>query len=120
MGNRILICVVFILSLTSCYQPERNCKDFRTGDFTFEYELNGEKKFSNFTRTDIYSIEHYENKIDTATVRWINDCEFILNPSDKETPIHYKILSTTANSYTFEYNVVGKTNKSKGTATKTN
>tara|TARA_R110002050_G_scaffold16019_2_gene49073 strand:- start:174088 stop:174450 length:363 start_codon:yes stop_codon:yes gene_type:complete len=120
MGNRIFICLIFILIFTSCYQPERNCSDFKIGAFTFEYEVNGEKKSSNFIRTDKYSIEHYENKIDTATVRWINDCEFVLNPSDKKTPIHYKILSTTKDSYTFEYNVVGKTNKFKGTAIKTN
>jgi len=120
MGNRILIGLLGMVSFTSCYQPERNCNDFKTGDFTFEYEVNGIKKNSNFTRTDKYSIEHYESKIDTATVRWINDCEFVLNPSDHKTPIHYKIVSTTANSYIFEYNVVGKAKKYKGIAIKTN
>jgi hypothetical protein len=103
----------------SCYEPERNCKDFKTGKFSFEYELNGETKTSTFTRTDKYSIEEYDTKVDTAKVRWINDCEFVLTPSDKKTPIHYKILSTTSNSYTFEYGVVGKGHKSKGTAIKT-
>lgn len=119
MKNQFLISAITFLSLTACYQPERDCSAFKTGDFSFEYEVNGAKKSSNFTRTETYSIEHYENKIDTATVRWINDCEFILNPSDKKTPIHYKILATTANSYTFEYNVVGKAKKYKGTAVKT-
>ena len=107
-------------NLTSCYQPERNCDNFKIGTFTFEYEVDGKKMSSEFTRTEKYSIEHYENKIDTAAVRWLNNCEFILTPSDKQTPIHYKILSTTDNSYTFEYNVVGKSIKSKGTAIKTN
>lgn len=120
MGKLIFIYLLLLLIFTSCYQPERHCDDFKTGEFTFAYELNGEKKNSSFTRTDTYSIEHYENNIDTATVRWLNDCEFILNPSDKKTPIHYKILATTKNSYTFEYNVVGKTNKYKGKAIKTN
>lgn len=114
-----LLSFLFVLSLTSCYEPQRVCKDYHTGDFIFEYEVDGTKKSSNFTRTDKYSIEHYENKIDTATVRWLNDCEFVLSPSDNKTPIHYKILATTEDSYTFEYNVVGKKIKSKGTATKT-
>lgn len=111
---------LFSLSLASCYQPERDCTNFKTGTFTFEYDVNGEKKRSEFTRNDKFSIEYYENKIDTAAVRWLNNCEFMLTPSDKQTPIHYKILSTTNNSYTFEYNVVGKSIKSKGTAIKTN
>ncbi|QWX85363.1 hypothetical protein H0I23_06905 [Cellulophaga sp. HaHaR_3_176] len=120
MKHKLLFILFIALSATSCYQPERNCADFKTGDFTFEYEVDGQKKKSNFTRTEKYSIEHYENQIDTASVRWLNDCEFILNTSTNETPIHYKILSTTKNSYMFEYNVVGKANKSKGTAVKTN
>lgn len=110
--------LILIACLSSCYQPERDCKSFRTGDFLFEYDVDGVKKTSSFTRTEKYSIEHYENVIDTATVRWLNDCEFILQPSDKKTPIHYKILSTTTDSYTFEYGLVGKSNKGKGTAVK--
>jgi hypothetical protein len=120
MGIRIFLGLILFVSLVSCYQPERNCKLFKTGEFTFEYTLNGEKKNSRFTRTENYSIERYENKIDTATVRWLNDCEFILNPNDKQTPIHYKILSTTKDSYLFEYSVVGKSKKSRGTAIKIN
>jgi len=121
MKNKLFFFVILCaLGLTSCYQPERDCASFKTGTFTFEYNVNGEKKHSEFVRTNKYSIEHYENKIDTATVRWLNNCEFILTPSNKQTPIHYKILSTTNNSYTFEYNVVGKSIKSKGTAIKTN
>jgi len=119
MGTRILLGLVLCIVLSACYQPERDCKSFKTGDFTFEYTVNGEKKVSSFTRTDTYSIERYDNKVDTATVRWLNDCEFILNPSDNKTPIHYKILSTTKDSYLFEYGIVGKSQKSKGTAVKT-
>lgn len=120
MKHKLFFSLFIILIATSCYQPERICSDYKTGEFTFEYEVDGQTKKSTFTRTEKYSIEHYENKIDTASVRWLNNCEFILNTSDKETPIHYKILSTTENSYTFEYNVVGSANKSKGTAVKTN
>ncbi|MDP5230756.1 MAG: hypothetical protein NWQ38_10215 [Cellulophaga sp.] len=120
MEKRLFIGVISWVLLTACYQPERNCESFKTGEFTFEYEVNGEIKTSTFSRTEKYSIEYYENVVDTASVRWLNGCEFILQPSNKETPIHYKILSTTPDSYTFEYGLVGKSNKAKGTAFKTN
>ncbi|ADV51431.1 hypothetical protein Celal_4189 [Cellulophaga algicola DSM 14237] len=120
MRIRFFLGLIIGITLVSCYQPERDCKLFKTGEFTFEYMVDGEKKNSTFTRTEKYSIERYENKVDTATVRWLSDCEFILNPSDNQTPIHYKILSTTKDAYLFEYGVVGKKQKSKGTATKTN
>jgi len=118
MANRLFISVFSVFFLTACFQPERNCESFKTGEFTFEYEVDGVLKKSNFKRTEQYSIESYENVIDTATVRWLNDCEFVLQPSDKGTPIHYKILATSSDSYTFEYGLVGKTNKGKGVALK--
>jgi hypothetical protein len=120
MENRLVISFISLLFLTACYQPERDCKSFKTGEYTFEYEVDGVVKKSSFKRTEKYSIEHYENVIDTATVRWLNNCEFVVEPSDKKTPIHYKILSTNPNSYIFEYGLVGKSNKGKGTAVKTN
>jgi hypothetical protein len=32
------------LLLLSCYDAERNCKDFKTGKFKFDYEVEGVKK----------------------------------------------------------------------------
>jgi len=109
--------------LTSCYNVERNCKDFKTGEFQFEYEVNGIKKTSRFVRNDTLEIDTFEGKTDTSKVRWINDCEYILeklhpkNMAEKQA-IHMKILSTTGNSYTFEFSKLGNTNKQKGTVTK--
>ena len=40
--------------------------------------------------------------------------------TEEEQAVHMKILSTTDNSYTFEYNIVGDNNKSRGTAIKIN
>lgn len=116
MTNRFIFGILSLVVFSSCYQPERDCERYKTGEFTFEYEVDGVLKSSSFRRTEKLSIEHYENKIDTATVRWLNDCEFVVEPSDKQTPIHYKILTTTQNSYTFEYGLVGKSTKGKGTA----
>ena len=99
---------LLLFPLVSCYQTERNCTDFKTGTFQFTYTQDGEEKVGKFLRTDDYSIEYYDDKIDTSTVRWINDCEFItkkLHPTNKneEKALHMKILSTNENSYTFEY-----------------
>ena len=108
------------LLLTSCYQPERNCSDFKIGTFSFEYEVDGTTKTGKFSRDDKYSIEYYDNKIDSATVNWVNDCEFVLQDVKTKTSIQMKILSTTDKSYTFEYNKVGNSKKARGTAFKTN
>lgn len=107
------------LLFTNCYEQERNCTDFKTGTFSFTYQIDGVEKTGKFVRTERYNIDYYENKIDSASIRWINDCEFIqtkINPKSKseEKAIHMKILSTADNSYTFEYSLaVPSTNKKK-------
>lgn len=103
-----LFVIFLFLLMTSCYKIERNCADFRTGTFEFTYIQNGVLRKGTFKRTEKYNIDYYDNKIDSASVRWINNCEFILekiNPStDNEAKaIHMKILTTTDSSYIFEY-----------------
>lgn len=107
------------LILVSCYNQERNCADFKTGTFLFEQEIDGVKHSSTFERFETYEIETYKGKTDTATIRWVNDCEYILqkkhpkNMAEKKA-VHMKILATEADGYTFEYNIVGDSNKQKG------
>lgn len=119
-----LLLSVFCL-LTSCYNQERNCADFKTGKFKFETEINGEKKTTLFERTDSLEIETFEGKTDTATVRWVSDCEYVLqklhpkNMAEKKA-IGIRILNTSKNSYTFEFGVVGSDAKQTGTVTKLN
>ena len=103
----VFICLFL---LTSCYNKERECKDFKTGTFEFKYTTDGVEKIGRFVRTDSTNIDYYENKIDTASIRWINDCEFIMkhiNPKNmsEEKAIHMKILTTSEDSYTFEYSL---------------
>jgi hypothetical protein len=127
---RIAPILALLFLLTSCYEKDRNCADFKTGTFSFTYQIDGEEKTGKFMRTERYNIDYYENKIDSASIRWINDCEFIqtkINPKSKaeEKAIHMKILTTTNDSYTFEYSLaVPPTNKKKrvekGTANKIN
>ena len=123
---KIIIYTIFCaVLLTGCYQQHRDCTDFKTGTFRFEYEIEGQKKVTDFTRTESLEIETFEGRTDTSSVRWINDCEYILqkiNPKNmqEKKAVHMKILSTTENSYTFEFSIVGDTNKQKRTVTKLN
>ena len=112
-----------LLSLMSCYDAERNCKDFKTGKFKFEYEVDGIKKTTVFERNDSIEIETFEGKTDTASIRWVNDCEYVLlklHPKNmaEEKAIGMKILTTSKNSYTFEFGMVGTDAKQRGTVTK--
>ncbi|AMA48612.1 MULTISPECIES: hypothetical protein [Flavobacterium] len=115
----------FLLTLffVSCYNVERNCNDFKTGTFKFDEEIEGVKHTSTFVRNDSLQIETFGGKIDTAKVRWVNDCEYILqkvNPKNLEEKkaIQIKILSTNQKGYYFEYCFVGESKKQKGFVTK--
>ncbi|RKS95754.1 hypothetical protein BC952_1455 [Flavobacterium limicola] len=118
-----IIFLLPLLLLMSCYDADRNCKDFKTGKFKFEYEVDGVKKTTLFERNDTIEIETFEGKTDTAAIRWVNDCEYVLqkihpkNMAEKKA-IDMKILTTSKNSYTFEFGMVGSDAKQKGTVTK--
>lgn len=118
-----IISALAILSMISCYNVDRKCSDFKTGKFKFEYEVNGIKKTTLFERKDSIEIETFEGKTDTATIRWVNDCEYVIqkkHPKNmaEEKAIQMKILTTTANSYTFEFGMVGSDAKQTGTVIK--
>lgn len=117
------ICLLLLLSLSSCYETSRNCTDFKTGHFYSEVSIDGTLYKSKFNRTESLQIEVYNNKTDSAQLRWINDCEVVFktihpkNMAEKK-DIHLKILTTTDSSYTYEYSYVGDTKKQKGIAYK--
>ncbi len=116
---------IFSLLLISCYQVKRDCTAFKTGTFKSTISIDDINYVSTFIRYDLLQIETFENKTDSATVRWINDCEMVfktINPKNmaEKKDVHLKILSTTDSYYTFEYSYVGKTNKQKGIAVKIN
>jgi len=118
----LYLCIPLLLS--SCYSPEKNCPQFHTGTFEFESYLNGELVTSTFTRNDSIEIDVFKGATDTSSVRWVNDCEYIitnLNPKNRaeRQPLHIKILTTSKDSYTFEYGLVGDPKKKKGTVIKT-
>ena len=112
------------LILVSCYNVERDCNDFRTGSFEFTTSINDSIVKSTFIRTDKYEIEQFNGIKDSSTIRWVNDCEFILTKIDPKSnqekrPIRIKILRTYGNSYDFEYSQVSNPQKvNRGTVNK--
>ncbi len=120
---RLLPVLLIYTLLSACYQPERDCQAFKNGKFEFTAVVDGEELTTIFERQGNREVDYFQGKSDTSEVRWINDCEYIvrqLNPRSKseEKSIHMKILSTTKDSYTFEYSIVGDSRKSRGTAIK--
>lgn len=118
-----IIALFGLLLLASCYSTENNCKDFKTGKFKFEHEVDGVKKVTFFERNDSIEIETFEGKTDTAIVRWISDCEYFLRKkhpknNQEKRAISMKILTTSKNSYTFEFGMVGVDSKQRGTVIK--
>lgn len=118
---RFLYLFVVSMLFVGCYEIERNCSDFKTGKFEFEAVVGTEVFQTTITRNEEIEIDYYEGKTDTSSIRWINDCEYIIkkiNPKNQaeKKAIHIKILSTSKDTYTFEFREVGKSNASKGTA----
>ena len=119
--------IFFVLVLfISCYSLERDCKPFQQGEFKFTQIINGEIKSSYFKRDSVFEIELFEGKIDTSSIRWVNDCECILtklnpNNNQEKRPIQIRIISTKGDRYTFEYSLVGDSkNKQRGNIQKIN
>jgi hypothetical protein len=115
--------IPFFLILISCYNQERNCKDFKTGKFRFDFEVNGIKKTTIFERNESIEIETFDGKTDTSSIRWVNDCEYVLeklHPKSlqEKKAIGMRILTTSKKTYTFEFGIVGSDKKQKGTVTK--
>ena len=123
MKKKLLILLSTYLLLASCYKAEHDYKKFKTGKFKFEYKVTGIKKTTFFERNDSIEIETFEGKTDTSKIRWINDGEYILqklNPKNslEKKAISMKIVTTSKNSYTFEFGIVGSDQKQSGTVYK--
>ena len=116
--NSLLLTILFI----SCNNPDRDCKDYHTGNFYSETTVNNKTYKSAFLRKDNgIQIEEFEGKVDSSSVRWVNDCEMILSPVNPKSltekkNILIKILTTTDSSYTYEYSYVGENKKLKAEA----
>ncbi|MEK9756537.1 MAG: hypothetical protein VW371_05880 [Bacteroidota bacterium] len=120
MKRFLIISLIFI----SCYNVERNCSDFRTGVFEFSTTFNDSIIKSTFTRTENFEIEIFNEIKDSSSIRWVNECEFILTKlkprnNQEKRPIRINILRTYGNSYDFEYSQVNNPKKiNRGTVRK--
>jgi len=121
---RIVVLSALLLLLTGCFSPDRNCKDFQTGTFSFTSIVLGDTLTTKFIRTDSIEVDYYLNRVDSSSVRWLNDCECIVKKMrplsyQESKAVHMKILTTKNNTYTFEYNLVGDSaNKQRGVVIK--
>lgn len=121
---RIVVLSALLLLFTGCFSPDRNCKDFQTGTFSFTSIVLGDTLTTKFIRTDSIEVDYYLNRVDSSSVRWLNDCECIVKKIrplsyQESKAVHMKILTTKDNTYTFEYNLVGDSaNKQRGVVTK--
>ena len=107
MGGGMLSCID---------QPQRDCREHHTGEYWVIIEQNGQADSTLIQRSAETQIEVYKQKRDTSYVRWLNDCEFVLqmaNPKNKqeEKALRFKILTTTDTTYTFEYSLVNSKNQ---------
>lgn len=117
---KIFIALCSVVTLFSgCFESQRDCSTFKTGRFTFSTAIAGQIETSAFERFETYEIEYYKGKQDTSDIRWINDCEYIVqkrHPKNRaeEQAIHIKILRTDDAGYEFEYKAVGADKTLKG------
>jgi hypothetical protein len=120
---KFLLLFVAPFLITSCERHECNCSHFKTGTFTFEHKINGEKQITRFVRTPNLEIETYQGKTDTSGIKWVSDCEYILrkrNPknNNEKKAVGVKIIRTKGKTYTFEFGLIGSEEKQTGTAIK--
>ena len=121
---KIAFAFTILFITTACFTPQRNCRDFHTGTFTFTSIVLGDTLTTKFVRNDSIEVDYYLSRIDSSSVRWLNDCECIVKKMrplsyQESKAVHMKILTTKDNTYTFEYNLVGDSaNKQRGVVTK--
>ena len=77
--------LLIIFLATSCYEVQRDCNSFRTGTFESEIILNEVLFTSTFKRTESLQVEYFRGQVDSASVRWINDCEMIFKTINPKT-----------------------------------
>jgi len=118
--------VFFVLLLFSCVIPEKNCSQFKIGEFNFESKTENGVYNSRSIRNDSIEIEYFGSSIDTSRITWVSECEYILRKLrpkslSEEKAISVKIINTSDKGYLFEYSFVGdKENKARGNAFKIN
>ena len=116
--------VFFSVLFFSCVLPEKNCSQFKIGEFNFESKTESGIYSSRSVRNDSIEIEFFGSSIDTSKITWVSECEYILRKLrpktlSEEKAISVKIINTSEKGYLFEYSFVGdKENRARGNAFK--
>ena len=116
--------VFFSALFFSCVLPEKNCSQFKVGEFNFESKTESGIYSSRSVRNDSIEIEFFGSSIDTSKITWVSECEYILRKLRPKTlsegkAISVKIINTSEKGYLFEYSFVGdKENRARGNAFK--
>ena len=116
--------VFFSALFFSCVIPEKNCSQFKVGEFNFESKTESGIYSSKSVRNDSIEIEFFGSSIDTSKITWVSECEYILRKLkpktlSEEKAISVKIINTSEKGYLFEYSFVGdKENRARGNAFK--
>ena len=116
--------VFFSALFFSCVIPEKNCSQFKVGEFNFESKTESGIYNSRSVRNDSIEIEFFGTSIDTSKITWVSECEYILRKLRPKTlsdekAISVKIINTSEKGYLFEYSFVGdKENRARGNAFK--
>ena len=116
--------VFFSALFFSCVIPEKNCSQFKIGEFNFESKTESGIYRSKSVRNDSIEIEFFGSSIDTSKITWVSECEYILRKLrpktlSEEKAISVKIINTSEKGYLFEYSFVGdKENRARGNAFK--
>ena len=116
--------VFFSALFFSCVIPEKNCSQFKVGEFNFESKTESGIYNSRSVRNDSIEIEFFGTSIDTSKITWVSDCEYLLRKLrpktlSEEKAISVKIINTSEKGYLFEYSFVGdKENRARGNASK--
>ena len=114
----------FVLTLFSCVIPDKNCSNFKIGEFNFESKTENGVYNSRTIRNDSIEIEFFGSSIDTSRITWVSECEYILRKLKPKTlyeekAVSVKIIKTFEKGYLFEYSFVGdKKNRARGNAFK--
>ena len=116
--------ISFSLLLFSCVIPDKNCSNFKIGEFNFESKTENGVYNSRTIRNDSIEIEFFGSSIDTSRITWVSECEYILRKLrpktlSEEKAVSVKIINTSEKGYLFEYSFVGdKKNRARGNAFK--
>ena len=116
--------VFFVALFFSCVIPEKNCSQFKVGEFNFKSKTESGIYSSRSVRNDSIEIEFFGSSIDTSKITWVSECEYILRKLkpktlSEEKAISVKIINTSEKGYLFEYSFVGdKENRARGNAFK--